>query len=120
MSGRTGPVDRDEARFFVYFLSDDAGEVIYVGRSRDVAMRLRAHYCDASNPDITQSERKALWLMDVRSVDVIGPFTWNGAVAEERRHIKRLEPYGNIQHTRRNPALIANGVRRARVLKAAS
>lgn len=114
---RRGPVDRTSQRYFVYVLSGAAGDVLYVGRSRNVASRLAAHYYEASNPDTTQAPRKALWLMDVRTVDMAGPFTWDEAVTRERRLIKEEQPPGNVVHTARAKAAIAS---RARVLKVAS
>ena len=91
-----------ERVFFVYFLMDEAGEVLYVGRSQNVARRLLGHLSDASSPDTTQAPRKALWLGDVRSVSMIGPFTWAEAVAEERRQIETVQPFGNIRCTTRD------------------
>lgn len=105
-------------RQFIYFLHDSAGEVLYVGRSQDVATRIRSHYYEASNPDITQSHRKALWLMDVRRVSMTGPLAWDAAVAEERRLIEDMQPHGNIRLTSRDPNKRVGGYRRA--LRAAS
>lgn len=111
------PIDRTSQRYYVYVLSDANGDVLYVGRSQNVAQRLSQHYYDASNPDTMQSLPKALWLMDVRQVDMAGPFTWDEAVTRERRLIEDEQPPGNTVHTRRNKAVLAS---RARVLKVAS
>jgi excinuclease UvrABC nuclease subunit len=111
-------LDRATRRYYVYFLSDAAGAVIYVGRSQNVAKRLIGHYSDASNPDTVEAPRKALWLMDVRTVSMIGPFAWDQAVAEERRHIEQLQPFGNISATKRDPKTRCNG--RTRVLRSAA
>lgn len=114
---RRAPIDRVAQRYFLYVLSDAKGEVLYVGRSADVAARLRNHYYEASNPDTTQSLPKALWLMDVRRVDMAGPFTWDEAVTRERHLIEQEQPPGNVVHTRRLKAVIE---KRSRPLKAAS
>lgn len=89
------------ARYFVYFLRDVQGEALYVGRSCNVAGRIRAHYSDATHQFDAVKASKALWFVDVRSVDMVGPFLWTEAVAVEREHIERLQPVGNIALTRR-------------------
>lgn len=98
----TGPwkprpdLDRSAVRHFVYRLHDASGSVLYVGRSCNVAQRIRAHMSEACL-DSTKAIRKALWLGDVRTVSMFGPFGWDDAVREERAEIERLQPHGNLQ-----------------------
>lgn len=96
-------------RFFVYFLSAADGELLYVGRSCQPVQRLKSHISEASSPDTMEATRKALWLADVRRVDMIGPFFFGEAVIRERELIRLAEPYGNIHLTRRHkqPARVA-------------
>lgn len=87
-----GPaIDRTAVRHFVYRLHSADGGVVYVGRSCDVAKRIRAH---------KYAEKE--WLTDVRSVTMFGPMSWDEAVAAERREIARLQPPGNIALTARD------------------
>lgn len=83
-------------RFFVYFLSGADGELLYVGRSCRPVQRIKAHIAEASSPDTMESTRKALWLSDVRRVDMIGPFHFGEATIRERELIRFAQPYGNI------------------------
>lgn len=105
-------LDRTAVRYFVYFLRDAEGSVVYVGRSCNVAQRLRAHISDAS-----WQEAKAAWLWGVRSVDMVGPFTWDEAVARERAEIERHQPRGNVALTARDhrPAIAFRSALNARV-----
>jgi excinuclease UvrABC nuclease subunit len=90
--GDPGPaVDHAAVRHFVYRLHGADGDVIYVGRSCEVAKRIRAH----------KYAGKA-WLTDVRSVSMFGPMSWDEAVAAERREIARLQPPGNVALTVRD------------------
>jgi predicted GIY-YIG superfamily endonuclease len=75
-------LDREARRYFVYTLSDAAGTPIYVGRSCNVAGRIRAHASTA-------------WISDVRDVSMVGPFTWDEACAEEFRQIRTKLPREN-------------------------
>jgi excinuclease UvrABC nuclease subunit len=93
-------------RFFVYFLSDATGELLYVGRSCQPVQRLKNHIAEASNPDNMEATRKALWLADVRRVDMIGPFHFGEATIRERELIRLAQPYGNL---RLNPRAYARG-----------
>lgn len=93
---------RLETRYFVYRLHDADGVVLYVGRSCNVAGRIRSHNSDATHQFSPDSARKALWFVDCRSVSMFGPFDWDGAVEAERLEIMRLAPVGNIQHTERD------------------
>lgn len=107
-------LDRTVVRYFVYRLHDTDGVPVYVGRSCDVANRIRSHHSDASSA-YPEARRKAEWLFDVRSVSMFGPFTWDQAVREERAEIERLQPRGNRGLTARDhrPAIAARSARRA-------
>jgi len=107
-------LDPAAARYFVYSLLDAEGAPVYIGRSCNVANRIRAHYSDATHPNDPNAAVKAEWLRDVRSLSMVGPFTWGGAVAEERRQIERSQPRGNRDLTARDhrPA-VASRSRRA-------
>ena len=87
-------IRREGRQYFVYRLHDAAGNVVYVGRSCDVAGRIRRHHA-VGKP----------WIFDVRSVTMLGPFTWDEVVVEERQEIERLEPRGNIALTPRDGRL---------------
>jgi len=104
---RTPPVaNADQPAFFVYYLHGDDGDTLYVGRSGNVARRIRQHHFQA----VTGGPlywRKGTWLFAVRSVSMIGPFTWDWAIATERSEITRLQPVGNIRHTTRDVAGVA-------------
>lgn len=89
-------LDRNAVRHFIYRLHDANGVVLYVGRSCNVAQRIRGHVSEACH-ESPKAIRKALWLGDVRGVTMFGPFSWDDAVREERAEIERLTPYGNLQ-----------------------
>lgn len=89
------PPGRAGRRHFVYFLSAASGELLYIGRSVDVVARLKGHYREASEINM-QAPRKALWLMDVTRVDMIGPFTFAEADLRERALIQFAQTYGNL------------------------
>ena len=110
------PIDPDALRYFVYRLHDGSGQVLYVGRSCNVAARIRAHHSDATHQFSEEAARKALWFADVRSVTMVGPFTWDGAVVRERDEIERLQPTGNRDFTARDhrPRAAARSAARAR------
>lgn len=93
--------DRRGRRFFVYFLSSASGELLYIGRSYDPVRRIKCHVAEASSPDTMEATRKALWLMDVRRVDMIGPFPFGEAAIRERELIRLVQPHGNLRYTRR-------------------
>lgn len=94
-------LDKSAVRYFVYTLTDEGGTPVYIGRSCNVAARLRAHHSNATHPH-SPTRARAAWLFDVRGVSMVGPFTWDGAVAEERRQIERSQPRGNISLTARD------------------
>lgn len=107
-------IDRLAKRYFVYFLRDAGGTPIYIGRSSGVAARIKAHHSTIDHSGVPE-DLKARWLLDVRSVDLMGPFTWDEAVAEERRQIGLNQPRGNRQLTTRDhrPAVAAHSRRLA-------
>lgn len=114
--GFTRPdLDREAVRYFVYFLLDENGIPVYIGRSCNVANRIRAHTSDALHPDTPGRARKAEWLPLVRSVTMVGPFTWDDSVSRERAEIERHQPQGNIDLTARDrrPAVARRSARAA-------
>jgi len=92
-------LDREAKRYFVYRLHDEHGLVLYVGRSCNVAARIRAHKSDAGRHD---GALKALWFVDVRRVSMFGPLKWDESVVAERREIESLQPTGNRTFTTRD------------------
>lgn len=102
-------LDRTAVRYFVYTLTDAEGRPVYVGRSCNVRNRIAAHASEAAH------RPEKVWVYDVRSVSLAGPFTWNRAVAEERATIERLQPRANIDLTARDrrPAVAARSAARA-------
>lgn len=96
-------LDREAVRYFVYRLLDAAGLPLYIGRSCNVAARLRAHHASATATYGQEFElAKREWFFDVRSLSMVGPFTWDGAVARERSEIERHQPRGNRSLTVRD------------------
>jgi excinuclease UvrABC nuclease subunit len=77
---------------YVYRLHGAGGEVIYVGRSVNVARRIAKHNTFPRKP----------WIEDVRSVSMFGPLSREKAIAAERQEIARLQPSGNIALTARD------------------
>lgn len=98
-------IDRAAIRYFVYFLRDASGAALYIGRSCNVAQRIRAHVSDATHPFDPAKAAKAEWLREVRSVDMVGPFTWRESIDRERAEIEKHQPRGNIALTARDPRL---------------
>lgn len=84
--------DLETPRYFVYRLHDAAGRILYIGRSCNVAGRIKSHAEDARKP----------WMKDARRVSMVGPFNWQGAVDTERDEIETHQPVGNIAHTERD------------------
>lgn len=96
-------VDRQARRYFVYELRGADDRPLYVGRSCNVAARLRSHHASATATYGQAFElAKREWLFDVRSVAMEGPFTWDAAVARERSSIERHQPRGNRAMTARD------------------
>ena len=107
-------LDRESVRHFVYFLLDTDGIPVYIGRSCEVAKRIRAHYHTLTNSGLSDDKR-ATWLLECRSVTMVGPFNWDQAVARERAEIERHQPRGNRDLTKRDrrPAVAARSARAA-------
>lgn len=109
-------IDRSAKRYFVYRLLDAEGSPVYIGRSCNVAARIRAHHSDAVHPyaEANVGARKS-WIFDVRAVDMVGPFTWDEAVRIERDQIERQQPRGNRDLTARDhrPAIARRSAARA-------
>lgn len=116
--GPRAAIDKTAKRYFVYQLLGADGTPIYIGRSCNVAARIRSHVSDAERQfgDSSAAVRKALWIMDVRSVSMVGPFAWAEAVKEERRQIELEQPWGNIDLTARDhrPMLAARSLRNSK------
>ncbi|MBO9524306.1 MAG: hypothetical protein J7518_22440 [Nocardioidaceae bacterium] len=89
-------LDREAVRYFVYRVHDAEGVVLYVGRSCNVAARLKAHHRTLTHP----GQRSASWILDGRSVSMVGPFTWDRACVVERAEIEKFQPVGNRQFTK--------------------
>lgn len=83
----------DDSRYFVYRLHDEAGRILYIGRSCNVAGRIKSHASDL---------KRKPWMRDARRVSMVGPFVWLAAVAAEREEIETHQPVGNIAHTERD------------------
>lgn len=91
-------IDRDAVKYFIYFLLDGDGVPVYIGRSCNVAARIRAHHATIAHPGM----RSAIWLHECCSVTMIGPFSWDEAVARERVEIEQWQPRGNRALTARD------------------
>ena len=90
-------LDPEVVEHFVYRMHDEAGEVLYVGLSKNVPGRIKAHVRDAERGNAL----KLQWLPQVRRLSMEGPFKWLDAVEFERAEIERLQPIGNRQYTKR-------------------
>lgn len=88
---RHGPIDKTAEKHFVYWLYDASGACLYIGRSCNVRARLKAHYLYTGTG----------WFPQVRRLHMIGPFTWDQAIAEEAAAIRNAQPPHNIVHTKR-------------------
>lgn len=117
-SGGRPDLDRTVSRYFVYRLYDAAGQVVYIGRSCNVAKRIRAHVSDAKHYCEPARQSKAEWVHDIRDVSMRGPFTWDEAVREERAEIECFQPRGNRDLTARDrrPAIARRSASRAGAL----
>lgn len=92
-------IDRSLVRYFVYTVSDADGVPLYIGRSCNVRQRLMAHHGNLSHCGVPD-ELKPKWLLEARSVSLVGPFAWRKACDEERRLIELHQPRGNRQFTK--------------------
>jgi DNA polymerase III subunit epsilon len=81
----------------VYLFRDDAGRVLYVGKSISIRSRARAHFAPSSLP--------ADWTVQATVVDYQSTSSELGALVLENRLIKRHRPPGNIRLVRRDDRL---------------
>jgi DNA polymerase-3 subunit epsilon len=82
----------------VYLFRDDAGRVLYVGKSVSIRSRARAHFAPSSPP--------AAWTPHATVVDYRTTGSELGALVLENRLIKELKPPGNKRLTRRDDRLV--------------
>ena len=82
----------------VYLFRDDAGRVLYVGKSVSIRSRARAHFAPSSPP--------AAWTAHATVVDYRTTGSELGALILENRLIKELKPPGNKRLTRRDDRLV--------------
>jgi DNA polymerase-3 subunit epsilon len=82
----------------VYLFRDDAGRVLYVGKSVSIRSRARAHFAPSSPP--------AAWTRHATVVDYRTTGSELGALILENRLIKELKPPGNKRLTRRDDRLV--------------
>ena len=71
----------------VYIVRNPEGQTLYVGKSRDVRARVRAHFLPSSP--------STAWTLQAESVDCETTHSELGALVLERRLIRRLRPPGN-------------------------
>ncbi len=90
-----GELPRDPG---VYLFRDDAGRVLYVGKSVSIRSRARAHFAPSSPP--------ATWTRHATVVDYRTTGSELGALILENRLIKELKPPGNKRLTRRDDRLV--------------
>ncbi|MGH2883310.1 MAG: exonuclease domain-containing protein, partial [Solirubrobacteraceae bacterium] len=81
----------------VYLFRDDAGRVLYVGKSVSIRSRARAHFAPSSAP--------ADWTVQATVVDYQSTNSELGALVLENRLIKQHRPPGNIRLARRDDRL---------------
>lgn len=81
---------------YVYTLLDGEGVPIYVGRTANVATRIRGHYSEARG-NSTPGQRKAEWFFRTRSLLITGPYTYDMSYRIECGRIEHLKPIGNIR-----------------------
>ena len=82
----------------VYLFRDDAGKVLYVGKSVSIRSRARAHFAPSAPP--------AQWTAHAAVVDYRTTRSELGALVLENRLIKELAPPGNKRLTRRDDRLV--------------
>jgi DNA polymerase-3 subunit epsilon len=71
----------------VYIVRNNEGQTLYVGKSRDVRSRVRAHFLPSSP--------STAWTLQAESVDCETTSSELGALVLERRLIRTLRPPGN-------------------------
>jgi DNA polymerase III subunit epsilon len=81
----------------VYLFRDDAGRVLYIGKSVSIRSRARAHFAPSSGP--------ADWTVQATVVDYQSTNSELGALVLENRLIKQHRPPGNIRLARRDDRL---------------
>jgi DNA polymerase-3 subunit epsilon len=81
----------------VYLFRDDAGRVLYVGKSISIRSRARAHFAPSSMP--------ADWTVQATVVDYQSTNSELGALVLENRLIKEHRPPGNIRLARKDERL---------------
>jgi len=82
----------------VYLFRDDAGRVLYVGKSVSIRSRARAHFAASAAP--------AAWTQHATVVDYRTTCSELGALVLENRLIKELAPPGNKRLTLRDDRLV--------------
>jgi DNA polymerase-3 subunit epsilon len=82
----------------VYLFRDDAGRVLYVGKSVSIRSRARAHFAPSTAP--------AAWTAHASVVDYRTTGSELGALVLENRLIKQLKPPGNTRLARRDDRLV--------------
>src|SRR5205807_4904007 len=82
----------------VYLFRDDAGRVLYVGKSVSIRSRARAHFAPSAAP--------AAWTAHAAVVDYRVTRSELAALVLENRLIKELRPPGNQRLTRRDDRLV--------------
>ncbi len=82
----------------VYLFRDDAGRVLYVGKSVSIRSRARAHFAPSAAP--------AEWTEHASVVDYRTTCSELGALVLENRLIKELAPPGNKRLTLRDDRLV--------------
>ena len=82
----------------VYLFRDDAGRVLYVGKSVSIRSRARAHFAPSTPP--------AAWTAHAAVVDYRTTRSELGALVLENRLIKELRPPGNTRLTERDDRLV--------------
>jgi DNA polymerase III subunit epsilon len=82
----------------VYLFRDDAGRVLYVGKSVSIRSRARAHFAPSTAP--------AAWTAHAAVVDYRVTRSELAALVLENRLIKELRPPGNQRLTKRDDRLV--------------
>jgi DNA polymerase-3 subunit epsilon len=82
----------------VYLFRDDAGRVLYVGKSVSIRSRARAHFAPSAAP--------AAWTQHATVVDYRTTRSELGALVLENRLIKEHAPPGNKSLTKRDDRLV--------------
>lgn len=93
--GARPDLDREARCYYIYRLTGADGTCVYVGRSCEPFVRLRAHHAQTD------------WASGVVEMDAWGPYTWREACDRERDAIYAFKPLRNrmfiTSHTYRQP-----------------